>query len=181
MVPHWAFWSSFYWGASSGQETIVGVGSFMVHDMVGQHTGIQQGQMGSPGVDTWTPHLWNFESAYSEKQLPPPGTGLGLQPGSAISASWFGRYEPSPGVIWGWDPTWQRQLCELVTPWLLLWVLQLSTLLLMILSIWLYPVSMGRHIGGWLLWESSLSGISLGCGSPYPLIWAKITNGRCDL
>lgn len=111
----------------------------------------------------------------------PAGIGLGLQPGSAISASWFGRYEPSPGVIWVWDPTWQRQLCELVTPWLLLWMLQLSTLLLMILSIWLYPVSMGRHIGGWLLWESSLSGISLGCGSPYPLIWVKITNGRCGL
>lgn len=71
MVPHWAFWSSFYWGASSGQETIAGVVSFMVHDMVGQHTGIQQGQIGSPGVDTWTPHLWNFESAYSKKQLPP--------------------------------------------------------------------------------------------------------------
>ena len=36
------------------------VRSSVVHCMVGQHTGIQQGQIGDARRGTWAPRLWNF-------------------------------------------------------------------------------------------------------------------------
>ena len=135
-VPHWAFWSSIYWGNSSRQEPQQMSGPLWSTAWWGSTQGssrVTQETLGeAPGpLSCGTFKLLHILRSTS---LSPPMT-LTSNP---ILPSWLGRYQPFPGVIWDWGPTSWSQLYKLVDPWLLVCLHQLSALPeLIVLSTWL--------------------------------------------